>query len=177
MVLGAFSLGIVFVLLGLIVWLLMQARRQQAHSGLPAGRVLYSDAGAWRRNEEAFFAGDVRLTGKPDYLVQEPDGMIIPVELKSGRAPAKPWPGHVYQLAAYCLLVEEHYGVRPDYGIIQYKDRAFAVDYTEALEEDLLDLLVEMREDSFEASVDRDHADGRRCARCGVRDYCDQRLA
>lgn len=177
MVLGAFSLGITFILLALIVWLLVESRRRQEASGLPAGIIRFSDTGAWFRNEESLFAADVRLAGKPDYLVEERNGMIVPVELKSGRAPEKPWPGHVYQLAAYCLLVEENYGVRPDYGIIQYADRAFAVDYSEELEQELLDLLMEMREDSFESAVDRDHQDGRRCRRCGVRTHCDQRLA
>jgi CRISPR-associated exonuclease Cas4 len=80
------------------------------------------------------------------------------------------------QLAAYCLLVEEVYGIRPSHGILQYRDNAFAIDYTDDLEEDLLDLLADMREDMFEEEIDRDHDDRRRCARCGVRTYCNQRL-
>jgi CRISPR/Cas system-associated exonuclease Cas4 (RecB family) len=73
-------------------------------------------------------------------------------------------------------LVEETYGIRPTHGILQYRDGAFAIDYTIDLEEDLLDLLADMREDMFEEEIDRDHEDWRRCARCGVRDYCYQRL-
>lgn len=176
MVWSAFSLGIVFVLLGLVAWLWLQSGRLRERSGLPTGTVMYTDAGTWFQNDEPLFAHDVRLVGKPDYLVEEPDGMIVPVELKSGRAPSRPWPGHVMQLAAYCLLVHERYGIRPVYGIIQYKDRAFAVDYTEALEQELLDLLLDMREDRFATSLDRDHDDWRRCANCGVRNFCDQRL-
>lgn len=177
MVWSVFSLGVVFLLLALVGWLWLQGRRLQDQSGLPDGTILYTDSGTWFRNDEPLYAHDVRLVGKPDYLVQEPDGSIVPVELKSGRAPSQPWPGHIYQLAAYCLLVEERYGVRPTHGIIQYKDRAFAVDYTDALEEELLDLLVDMREDRFELTLDRNHNDARRCAHCGVRDHCDQRLA
>jgi CRISPR-associated exonuclease Cas4 len=119
----------------------------------------------------------VQLVGKPDYLIEQKDGMIVPVELKSGRAPEEPHDGHVLQLAAYCLLVEENYGIRPDFGIIQYKDRAFAVDYTEELEDDLLDLLEEMREGLLEEDLERDHNDWRKCAKCGVRGHCYQRLA
>jgi hypothetical protein len=36
-------------------------------------------------------------------------------------------------LAAYCLLVEENFGVRSPHGILQYRDRAFAIDYTDDL--------------------------------------------
>jgi hypothetical protein len=31
---------------------------------------------------------------------------------------------HLAQLYAYCLLVEEHYGIRPPYGVVRYLDRA-----------------------------------------------------
>lgn len=101
----------------------------------------------------------------------------MPVELKSGRAPQEPWEGHVLQLAAYCLLVAETYGVRPPFGILQYKDKAFAIDFSESLEEDLFDLLAEMRESQFEGELDRDHNDWQRCNRCSMRRHCYQRLA
>ena len=102
--------------------------------------------------------------------------MIIPVELKSSNAPDEPWSGHLYQLAAYCFLVEANYGIRPDYGIIQYRDRAFAIDYTEELEDELLDILEEMRDDLDQPDVDRDHDEWRVCAACSMRTHCDQRL-
>ena len=111
------------------------------------------------------------------YLVEHAGGVIIPVEVKSAPAPPEPYDGHVLQLAAYCLLVEENYGVRPPYGIIQYDDDAFEIEYTEDLEEGVLDLLAAMREDSFSADLARDHDDPRRCARCGFRDACAQALA
>ncbi|PJF38087.1 MAG: CRISPR-associated protein Cas4, partial [Phototrophicales bacterium] len=87
-----------------------------------------------------------------------------------------PWESHVMQLAAYCTLVTETYGIRPPYGIIQYSDQAFAIDYSDELEEELLDLLAEMRQDLYASDVDRDHEDWRRCASCGVRGACSQRL-
>ena len=104
------------------------------------------------------------------------DGTVIPVEVKSGPAPAKPWAGQVLQLAAYCLLVEVNYAVRPPYGILQYQDRAFAIEYSAELEDDLLDLLDDMRATAGDADVLPSHDQPRRCARCGVRDACDYRL-
>ena len=99
------------------------------------------------------------------------------MEIKSGRAPQSPWPGHLLQLAAYCWLVEETYGIRPSHGILQYADHAYSVEYTAGLEEDLLDVLQEMRQDYQATNLDRTHNDARRCLSCGFREKCEQRLA
>jgi CRISPR-associated exonuclease Cas4 len=101
---------------------------------------------------------------------------IIPVEVKSGRAPEAPYDSHIYQLASYCLLVEKTYGKRPPYGIIHYRDRDFAIDYTQELESSLLDLLAEMKRDEHRKDVPRSHEQASRCARCGFRNVCDQRI-
>lgn len=171
------TLSLALLVLALAAALFFRSRQLHRQSGLPVGRVIYTDTGAWHPNVESLYAQDLRLVGKPDYLVQQHDGEIIPVELKSGRAPAEPWEGHVMQLAVYCLLVEETFGIRPSYGIIQYSDRAFAIDYTADLEDELLYLLDEMRVALGEEEVDRDHNDWRRCARCSLNQKCYQRLA
>lgn len=145
-------------------------------SGLPQGRVIYSDTGAWQRNDHALFSAEHQLVGKPDYLVAQGD-VIVPVEVKSGAAPAQPRPGHILQLAAYCVLVEEQLGRRVTHGIIQYADKQFAVAYTPALKADLLRALDGMRQAIEAGDAHRDHTDPRRCAACGVRDACDERLA
>ena len=167
-------LGGVLFLLTIGVWL--WSREQQQKTGLPEGEVIYTDTNAWFHNAESLVVRSLKLVGKPDYLIQETDGSIVPVEIKSGRAPEEPHEGHVLQLAAYCLLVMETYQVRPQYGIIQYKDRAFAVDFTDDLEEDLYDLLAEMRETMYTGEADRDHNDWQRCRQCGLRTACNQRL-
>jgi CRISPR-associated exonuclease Cas4 len=169
------GLGVTFALLALFVWVWARGQRQRA--GLPSGRVIFADTGTWYPGQQPLYSESLQLVGRPDYLVEEAGGALVPVEVKSSPAPAQPHEGHVFQLAAYCLLVQENFGYRPDYGIIQYSDRAFAVDFTLALEEELLDVLAEMREDLFEGELDRDHSDWRRCARCGLRSHCIQRLA
>ena len=171
------SLVLGLLLVGTAVWLARRSQRMRRQSGLPPGEVIYSDTGAWFPNSEPLFAPDFALTGRPDYLVRQSNGVIAPVEVKSSRAPAEPWEGHVLQLAAYCLLVDETYGIRPSFGILQYKDKAFAIDYTDELEEDLLDLLAEMRDSMFEGELDRDHNDWQRCAGCTLHAACYQRLA
>lgn len=163
------------ILATLLVW--RWSRRLQRQTGLPDGDVIYTDTGAWIPNEQPLFADDLHLVGKPDYLVKQANGAMIPVEIKSRRAPAEPYDSHVLQLAAYCLLVEVNYGVRPAYGILQYRDQAFAIDYDDALEDDLLDTLAAMRADLYADDVDRDHNDWRRCAKCSLNQSCYQRLA
>ncbi len=165
----------VIVLFALAVW--AWSHKRMSESGLPAGEIIYSDHETWLPLEEPLYSAEYRLVGRPDYLVYDQEGNIVPVELKSSRAPAEPYESHVLQLAAYCLLVDQQYEIRPTYGIIQYHDMAFAVAYTMELEEDLLHLLAEMRDCMFDEELDRDHEDMGWCAKCGVREFCQQRLA
>ena len=155
-----------------ILWL---SGRQRRASGLPAGHVLYQDTGGGTRVEKPLYDPIAGLTGRPDYLVQE-NGVLIPVEVKSSRAPSLPYDSHVYQLAAYCLLVERTYGKRPPYGILRYRDRSFSIDYSPALESELENLLNAIRLQAQRGEADRSHQEPQRCSRCGFRSICNQRL-
>lgn len=166
-------LALALILAALV--LLWQSGRTRHAAGLPGGRVIYTDTRAWGKTDRPLYTHALRLTGKPDYLVRQGDH-IIPVEVKSGRAPGSPYDSHIYQLAAYCLLVEKVYGTRPPYGIIHYPDRDFAVDYTPELEESLLELLDEMRRDERRQNVERSHEVRARCQGCGYRSTCDDAL-
>ena len=168
-----FYLALVLLLTALV--LLWQSTRQRARAGLPGGRVIYTDAGAWGKLEKPLVAEEIGLVGKPDYLVQSGD-VIIPVEVKSGRAPAAPYDLHIFQLAAYCLLVHKHFGKRPPYGILHYSGRDFAIDYTAQLEAALLEELAEIRRDEGRRDVPRSHEEAARCRKCGFRAVCDQSL-
>jgi CRISPR-associated exonuclease Cas4 len=163
------------VLGSLGLWLLMRSGAARRKTGLPLGRVTYVDTGAWDRCERPLFSNQHRLTGRPDYLVRVREG-LVPVEVKSGAAPGQPYPAHVLQLAAYCLLVEEQEGRLPPYGILKYEDRAFELDYTPVLRAELLRTLDAIRHDLRAGSVDRSHDDPARCQGCGYREHCDQRL-
>lgn len=165
----------IITLLALGLLLLWLAQRGRAKSGLPEGRVIYTDTGGWRRPEQPLFSREHLLTGKPDYLVED-GGDVIPVEVKSGRAPTQPYESHVLQLATYCLLVEETYGRRPSHGLIKYDDRTFEVDYTDALEKALLLRVDAMRDALAVGDAPRSHDEPRRCHACGHRERCDQAL-
>lgn len=165
--------GILFIL---ALALLLAARRERRLTGLPGGRVIYTDTQAWEEVEKPLSDTELGLSGIPDYLVEK-EGKIIPVEIKTGRAPSSPYDSHIYQLAAYCHLVEVAFGRRPPYGILHYPGRDFAVDYTPELESSLLDLLANLRRDETRRELPRSHQEPQRCRRCGFKDRCDQRLA
>jgi len=150
--------------------------KTEVRLGLPGGRVIYTDTRGWNKLEKPLFYAALELTGKPDYLVEQ-NGKIIPVEVKSGRAPEAPYDSHIYQLASYCLLVEKTYHKRPPYGIIHYDDKNFSVEYTHELEQSLLELLTEMKRDGMKKEVARSHEQASRCKRCGFKSVCDQSLA
>jgi CRISPR-associated exonuclease Cas4 len=169
------ALGITLLLLAVVVSL--KRRQWQGAANLPAGEIVYDDMGAWVRQRRPLFSRRLGLTGKPDYLVEQDDGALIPVEIKSSAAPPEPYQGHIMQLAAYCLLVEEAYGRRPPHGIIQYRDNAFSIPYTPRLEQDLLRLLDEVRSSATLPDVHRDHQNWRRCAGCAHVDHCERALA
>ncbi len=166
--------ALILLLVGLVVWL--WARRQWASAGLPRGRLVYGDTGRWERTREPLYSRRYHLTGRPDYLVRVGNARV-PVEVKSGQAPPEPHESHVLQLAAYCLLVEEEFGVRPPYGLLRYDNATIRIPYNESLQRRLLDTLAAMREARAQGDARRDHQMPQKCLRCGQRDNCDQRLA
>ena len=104
-------LAILLVAIAIVFFVLASRQRQKA--GIPAGRVIYTDASQWGKVEKPLYDPVLRITGKPDYLVKVGD-QVIPVEVKSRRAPRAPHDSHIYQLATYCLLVKHEFGTRPD---------------------------------------------------------------
>jgi len=171
-----FFLLLIAALAAVGVVLLLRARALWRQSGLPAGRVAYSDTGAWRRCERPLVSQRYRLSGRPDYLVQV-QGAPIPVEVKAARCPAVPYRAYVMQLAAYCLLIEETRGQAPPYGLLRYCDDTVRVDYTPQLRAELLAALEDMRRARVTGDASRSHDEPARCRRCGYRHACDQRLA
>jgi CRISPR-associated exonuclease Cas4 len=143
--------------------------------GLPAGRVISSDMRGWGPVEQPLYDAELGLVGKPDYLV-ESDGQLIPVEVKSTRNSNAPYDAHIFQLAAYCLLVQRQLGKRPPYGILHYANRTLAIDYTQQLEQAVQDLLIEIHSQEKLRDLSRSHNSAARCSHCSYRSTCDQRL-
>ena len=139
------SLAILSISLGGLAW--WRAGRLRQQSSLPAGRLVYADTHShnWRLTPRPLFSASFDLVGKPDYLVETGQG-LVPVEVKSGAAPPVPYLGHILQIAAYCLLVEDTTGEVSPYGRLQYSDALFEVDFTQELRQELLNTLADMRQ-------------------------------
>jgi CRISPR-associated exonuclease Cas4 len=153
-----------------------RARRHIRQSGVPDGRVVYQDTDQRRHVERPLVSPSCGLTGKPDYLVEAPNG-LIPVELKSRNCPSSgPHEGEAAQVTAYCVLVEDSFGATPPHGIIQYADRSWPIRYSIKDRKRLLHILDEMREARNLRTVHRDHQHAARCRGCGYRAVCDEAL-
>jgi CRISPR-associated exonuclease Cas4 len=113
--------------------------------------------------------------GKPDYLVETGRG-LIPVEVKSGSAPEVPYLGHILQVAAYCLLVEDSTGKVSPHGWLQYSDALFEVDFTRELRQELLNTLADMRQLRIRRNVARSHNQAGRCSACRLREQCNEAI-
>ena len=134
--------ALLLIIAGFFVYLRSDRRRRAA--GIPTGEIIYLDTGDWRRNDHPLYSIRYQLAGKPDYLIDS-GGEIIPVEVKSGRGRNVPYDSHIYQLAAYCLLIEQTFGTRPPYGLLHYSNQDIAIDYTPELEQSLIDIIREIR--------------------------------
>ena len=149
------------------------ARSVRRVNGIPAGEVIYSDLD---RPAHALHSRSLGLSGKPDYLVRDKKGRLIPVEIKSSRA-IQPYRGHIMQLAAYCLLVEENYNVAVPYGILVYADKVqHKIEFDPHLRSDLLSTLEEMRYALKSGSPERGHSQRKRCRSCSFYRSCSSRL-
>jgi CRISPR-associated exonuclease Cas4 len=151
------------------------AARQRRTAGLPAGRVISADTSRWGKVEKPLYDSLLDLTGKPDYLLEQ-TGRLIPIEIKSSRVVQAPYDGHIFQLAAYCLLIHRTFGKRPPHGILHYPNQTFSIEYTEQLEMTLLEIISDMRQQEHLKEISRSHASLSKCQRCGFRSMCDQAL-
>ena len=150
-----------------------RVRSLRQKNGIPPGEVIYSDLD---RPAQPLYSRSLALSGKPDYLVRDKKGSVIPVEIKSGRA-IQPHRGHIMQLAAYCLLVEENYNVAVPYGILVYADKVqHKIEIDPHLRSDLLSTMAEMRCALESGSPERGHSQRKRCRSCSFYRSCRSRL-
>ena len=162
-------------LLGLALVLFILSQLLARKSGIPEGRIIASDHDDWRKPSKPLYDASIGLTGKPDYLIKK-DGLLIPAEVKSSYAPRTPYDSHIMQLAAYCVLVDRTYGERPPYGLLRYRNRTFKIPFTPELETEVLDVVSKIRLCKTRDDIPRSHDHPGRCARCGYRNSCGQRL-
>jgi CRISPR-associated exonuclease Cas4 len=159
--------GMALVGLGVVAWALRSLSRRRYDRS--RGRLVAVDAGrpATLRSER------YRLVGRPDELREQPDGRLVPVELKSRTTPARgPSPSHIAQVRAYCLLVEDATGRSPPYGLLRYADGEFRIRWDDAARRELLTVRAEL----LRPYDGRATPSAGRCARCPWYGVCDARV-
>lgn len=135
-----FVIGLIIIAFGLIMLHLL-SRQKMSFGILGSKKRIYQDTQQFPGKN--IFAKSLPLVGKPDYLIK--DGKyIIPVEIKSSEAPRDQYKNNVMQLMALCLLVEEHYGIRPPGGYLRYKNAEMKFAYTKEAEESVRKLVKEI---------------------------------
>ncbi len=164
---------IAYVLVALILISLagiVAARKRKAYTSIPRGRQIYGDL---QSRGQTLISRRYGISGKPDAVVRKGNS-IIPYEYKSTDADT-PRDGHLMQMGAYFLILEEEFqGYRVPYGILKYRNQAFRIDNTIELRTKVVFTVDRMRNDF--GMPERNHDNPRRCAVCSFSSRCDQTL-
>jgi len=113
------------------------------------------------------------IKGKPDYVLKI-DNEYIPVEEKTADLKSPTFP-HVIQITAYCMLIEDRYGIAPSYGILKYKNMEFKIPYEARWKNLVLQLRENMIKDIEKGESHRNHNNIKKCKNCVRKEYCYER--
>jgi len=145
---------------------------QKKEYNIPQGKITYSDL---NKPARALFSKKYLLSGKPDYVIQNKN-KLIPIELKTGsyNSPKK---NHIFQLAAYCQLLEDNYNVFVPYGILVYNNQTqHKINYNPRLRFELENAIKNMRSLLKTKKITRNHNDPHKCINCSMRNHCSQKI-
>lgn len=147
-------------------------RRNQRKAHLVPGRLVASDLSG---PGPLLHDPEWNLQGRPDQILETKSGWV-PVEFKTGKTPAHPHRNHAQQVGCYLRLVEVATGKAPDYGLLNYPDGVFRIEWNDTLRADVQETLRRIAKARADGSADRDHHHVGRCMGCSRRGACTQRL-
>ena len=125
---------------------------------------------------KAFFSKKYKISGKPDYIIED-NGRYIPVELKTG-VHDYPMKNHIFQLAAYCHLIEENYNMFVPHGILVYNNqKSYEIKYDPIIRFELESTIKQMRHCIRKERIIRNHNDVKRCINCSMKRYCKEKIS
>ena len=129
---------------------------------------------------------DIYLIGKPDLVMQDKKTKeVFVVDLKSGKAPQTMSSSHVFQLAAYFLMVEKNFSTPVKRGIIRYLDddnKEHSIENSDNLKNELFEQVRAIADAKKKISKNevpqlvRNHNVRHRCEVCEFRLECPQVL-
>lgn len=162
--------------IGIVILLLIVLEIRMRSSESSCDEIVYDDSGFQKVPEKPLYDPELRLAGKPDFLLKK-DGVLIPVEVKSIRIHNSVYENHLFQLLAYCRLTEKTYGERPPFGILRYRNKAIKISYTIEKEAALSSVVAAMHSDIRHGVHGRSHQHPSRCLNCGYRGRCPEKLS
>lgn len=134
--------------------------------------ITYSDL---NKPAKPLFSKRYKITGKPDYIIRK-NNSFIPVEVKTGKY-NNLHKNHIFQLAAYCQLLEENYGGFVPYGILVYNNnQQYKIPFDPKMRYELEAVVKEMRFTLKNNNFTRNHNDIGKCINCSMRCYCESKL-
>ena len=118
------------------------------------------------------------IRGVPDYILEDKDRRLLPVEVKPTRRSTRLYDSDRVQLGAYLMALRSMAGERAaSFGYVRYASGTFQVDLTSDLEREVRRIVDAIRSGRHLALMRRDHSSAARCAACAVRVHCNQSLA
>lgn len=167
---------VILALLFLAGTTLFVAKRLQQRVGLPWSHDISADTTETGLAHIPLLIDDtLQLVGKPDYIVRR-GSHFIPVEVKPLRKAKRPYTSDIYQLMAYCVLIERTYGKPPPYGLLRYANHTFRIDYDNEMAESVIQIVFQMHDMHDVDEVHRNHNSITRCRGCGFWKQCTQSL-
>jgi len=141
---------------------------------IPEGKITYTDL---IKPEKPIYSKKYNITGKPDYIIEKNDE-IIPIEFKTGKH-NKPAKNHIFQLAAYCQLIEDNFNKFVPYGLLIYKgtNNQFKIFYNPKIRFELESIIKEMRQSIKKRNVKRNHNDPYKCIKCSMKEHCTYKIS
>ncbi len=126
------------------------------------------------KSEYKIASQNLYLTGKIDQVQVFPT-MLLPVELKTGKAPKEgAWEDHKIQLAAYALLLEDSFKVPINSGIIRYLDdnQARSIEINPFLKDQVKELVKEVRAMLSSEKLPPLNKNENKCKSCSLKEVC-----
>ena len=157
-------LGLVALIFGAMLLLWSSSTREK--QGLGAGETLALD-------DLVMVSERLKIIGRPDRIVRHGQ-FLIPEEWKPSAR--RIYPGHRLQVGAYCLLIEEEFGVRPPHGVVVLAEgKRVEVENSEELKAEVLSVAEKIRE--HRRNIEQEiqvQAVAAKCRACGQRKNCSQ---
>lgn len=166
------SFWLILLLLSLVglLYLAGKLRKREKKFAIPKGKEVYQDLSVKGKILRSYNYG---ISGKPDMVVRK-GNTLIPYEYKTTDA-RKPRDGHIYQMVAYFVILEDLYPDRDiPYGVLKYRNEAFRIENIDENKEKLIRVLRDMRNQYGEP--ERNHVQTGRCFHCSFNEICQQKL-